>query len=68
MPMVGRNLVGQCPRCGAYGNSMSLCGNCSAQLAQEALGRKMASLEKLLPIRKPLLDPLKDEPFGRRKL
>ena len=34
MPMVSGRLVGSCPRCGAYGNSMGLCARCEGQLRQ----------------------------------
>ena len=35
MPTVGGRLVGRCPRCGAYGNSMALCAGCVSEMQKE---------------------------------
>ena len=60
MPMVGGRLVGRCPRCGAFGSSMSLCARCAAELQRER-DKDLFKLDspRILPI-KPLkkLDPL----------
>lgn len=66
MPMVGGNLVGKCPRCGAYGNSMSLCGSCQMQIQREREleAQKLADLSHK---QKTTLDPYKFDPFNPRR-